>query len=75
MTRRNSNGEELPPMPFDPRSYDDRQMAEKCRWTVDDEGVWDTGCGEKYEFFTDGPVENQQRFCGYCGRRLKVARR
>lgn len=27
MTRRNSRGEELPPAPFDDRSYDDRQLA------------------------------------------------
>lgn len=45
-----------------------------CAWTLDDTygNKWDTSCSEAYEFLTDGPVENKQAFCGYCGKRLVV---
>lgn len=42
-----------------------------CEWQADDDGTWDTGCGEKHVFEVDGPRENNYRFCPYCGRPLK----
>lgn len=48
---------------------------EVCRWIhitdCDQEGCWETACGHTWQF-TDGskPQENDQKFCGYCGRRL-----
>jgi hypothetical protein len=30
-----------------------------CRWTEDDEGNWDTDCGEKYVLITGTPRENR----------------
>jgi len=44
-----------------------------CRWTLDDiDGKWDTECGEAHIFEADGPVENNHRFCPYCGKQLAV---
>jgi hypothetical protein len=57
-----------------------RQKTQKkpfCVWTLDDDpdcGKWDTSCGEAHCFITDGPAENNHRFCPYCGDRLKIAR-
>jgi hypothetical protein len=42
-----------------------------CRWTEDEDGVYDTDCGNKFMFTDDGPVANKMRFCGYCGKPLK----
>jgi hypothetical protein len=40
-----------------------------CVWSLadDDASHWETGCGHAFSFNEDGPVENQQKFCGYCG--------
>jgi len=40
---------------------------DSCRWTEDEEGDWHTQCDEAFVFIEGGPVENRQRYCGYCG--------
>jgi len=46
-----------------------------CRWQEDPwDGSWDTACGQKFVFTTDGPVENGMRFCPYCRGRLKAGK-
>jgi hypothetical protein len=42
-----------------------------CRWSEDEDGNWDTDCGERFFFETFGPIENRARWCLYCGRRIK----
>lgn len=45
-----------------------------CQWHQDpDEGYWNTGCGHAWSFEYDGPTENKQQFCGYCGGQLVIA--
>lgn len=39
----------------------------KCRWAQNEDGQWDTGCGQIFEFTADGPEENGFAFCPYCG--------
>lgn len=41
-----------------------------CEWAEDDEGAWDTQCGERFIFSADGPTENGMHYCCYCGRPL-----
>lgn len=36
----------------------------KCVWSVDDDGSWDTGCGNKAIWEDDG---NHPAFCPWCG--------
>ena len=38
-----------------------------CVWTPDDDGVYETGCGQAHMFEDGGPSENHYRFCPYCG--------
>jgi hypothetical protein len=45
----------------------------ECTWKDDDDGVWETSCGGAFVFTTDGPTENNMRFCPYCGKRLETA--
>jgi rRNA maturation endonuclease Nob1 len=45
-----------------------------CEWREDEDGIWDTGCGNRFEFNHGGPPENSFEFCPYCGKKLKVHR-
>jgi hypothetical protein len=49
-------------------------MADKkkiCMWKYDEyTDSWDTECNNKHQFMTDGPEENNYKFCPYCGRKL-----
>jgi hypothetical protein len=45
-------------------------MSESCTWTEDDDGVWDTACGQRFETVDGTPHENDMLFCCYCGRPL-----
>ena len=43
-------------------------MGKMCEWTYDEfSDSWDTACDNKHCFMTDGPHENNHRYCPYCG--------
>ena len=42
----------------------------KCRWAQDDNGVWETECGNMFECDDGTPYENDMNFCPYCGGKL-----
>jgi len=42
-----------------------------CQWTEDDDGVWDTECGNAFVFTDGGPSDNNLLFCPYCGAALR----
>ena len=46
------------------------RTGDKCEWTQDDDGVWDTECGERYEVTDGSPGENDMKYCPYCGKVL-----
>lgn len=46
--------------------------ARECLWTPDADGYWKTACGQGHTFITDGPTENNHRFCCYCGGRISM---
>jgi len=41
-----------------------------CEWTVedDDNGTWQSSCGELWSFIEGGPKENRVSFCHHCGK-------
>ncbi len=45
-----------------------------CIWKqdngYDDDGSWNTSCGEMFVFIDDTPKGNGMKFCCYCGSRL-----
>lgn len=49
-----------------------RHADERCRWKVDEDGIYQTDCGNDFCFTDDGPVENKMKFCCYCGCVLKA---
>lgn len=38
-----------------------------CEWEADTDGVWNTTCGKSFVLNDGGPIENDMRFCCYCG--------
>lgn len=41
-------------------------MNSICHWKENENGVWETGCGET--LCLDGPLKNHRyQFCPYCG--------
>jgi len=41
-----------------------------CNWWCDENGIWQTECGNAFEFYHDGPKENEYAFCPYCGSKI-----
>lgn len=42
-------------------------LLPKCEWTEDDDGSYDTACGEKHLFIEGDARANDYKFCPYCG--------
>ena len=43
-----------------------------CEWIDDEDGIWQTECGNAFCFEVDGPDENKFSFCPYCGKPLEA---
>lgn len=43
----------------------------KCKWLESQDGfVFDTECGNKFEFIDSGIEDNGFKFCPYCGEKI-----
>lgn len=47
--------------------FEEDTTMKYCHWREDENGAWDTGCGEKWEFTNGTPQENRFLFCPFCG--------
>jgi hypothetical protein len=45
-----------------------------CAWSADDDGNWDTACGQKHILIEGTPADNRMAFCCYCGGKLAAER-
>jgi hypothetical protein len=43
-----------------------------CGWTEDADGIWESDCGESWQFTDGGPHENNCAFCHKCGKSLDI---
>ena len=45
-----------------------------CNWSLMDEdnGVWESACGEAWKFIDGGPQDNNVRFCQGCGKPVAI---
>ena len=45
-------------------------LSEACEWSLEDEdnGIWQSSCGELWSFTDGGPKENRVSFCHHCGK-------
>lgn len=47
-----------------------REMQTPCTWTQQEEGEWETSCGNAFVFEDGTPAENDHKFCPCCGHPL-----
>ena len=45
-------------------------MRPECVWTEDEDGAWDTHCGNRFLIIDGTPTENDMAFCPYCGKAI-----
>lgn len=41
-----------------------------CEWHEDEDGIWETSCGQSWTFPEGGPEDNGMKFCHQCGKHL-----
>lgn len=41
-----------------------------CEWSENENGAWDTGCGNCFELTDGTPHYNDMHFCPYCGENI-----
>jgi hypothetical protein len=44
---------------------------EGCHWQQNEDGCWDTDCGNAFEFNDGSPIYNGFKCCPYCGEKLR----
>ena len=48
-------------------------QAGACEWKHDDDdGFWESACGEAWQFNDGGPADNNVRFCQGCGKPVLI---
>jgi hypothetical protein len=55
----------------EPSNKGKTEMSEQCYWIEDDDDVWDTECGNRFEIIDGTPHENYMHWCPYCGKSLQ----
>ncbi len=48
-----------------------KRQNRTCRWSVDDDGNWDTDCAQKHILMDGTPFQNHYSYCCYCGKAIK----
>ena len=48
-----------------------RETPLTCTWIENEDGVYETNCGNLFAFNDGPPSENGFEFCPYCGRELR----
>ena len=43
---------------------------DKCKWTPDEDGAYDTECWNRFELMHGTPKENHMEYCPYCGKQI-----
>ena len=54
------------------RKYEENKSDDVCEWKYNDsEYYFESSCEHLHIFMSDGPKENEYRFCPYCGKKIK----
>ena len=55
------------------RKYIEHISDDVCESKYNDtEYYWESSCDHLHIFMSDGPKENEYKFCPYCGKKIKV---
>lgn len=65
-----------------PAAADDEQIVwvlpalpgKFCQWHEEEDGAWNAACGLVWQFESDGPEENEMKYCPSCGRFVETRR-
>lgn len=49
----------------------ERVRSEPCIWSEDEDGYWNTACGEAWILNDGGPSDNRCNYCFYCGKPIE----
>jgi len=49
----------------------DTVLEKHCFWEQDEDGIWQTDCGEMFEIETGTPLENKMKYCCFCAKPIK----
>lgn len=41
-----------------------------CAWSENDDGFYETECGNSFQFIDGGAADNNATFCQYCGKKI-----
>jgi hypothetical protein len=44
--------------------------ADACWWFENENGCWETGCSNLFQFVSGTPSENYFSYCPYCGKKI-----
>jgi hypothetical protein len=44
--------------------------ADACWWFENENGWWETGCSNLFQFVSGTPSENHFGYCPYCGKKI-----
>ena len=53
------------------------RRSKTCVWAIDDNWdgcMWETSCGQAFQFTDGGPEENSFKFCYHCGKPIQIVR-
>lgn len=58
--------------PQPPQAEPPQRQPMTCVWTQDDDGVYETACGEAFIFNYGTPAQNNAIYCHHCGGKIEV---
>lgn len=48
-----------------------KNVRNDCTWSENEEGSYDTSCGNCFVITDGSPLDNKMHFCCYCGKSLR----
>jgi hypothetical protein len=52
---------------------EENMSADACWWFENENGWWETGCSNLFQFVSGTPSENHFDYCPYCGKKITEA--
>jgi hypothetical protein len=51
-----------------------KEQSEECTWTLDDDGIYTTACGDMFQPEAGSRSDNGMKYCYRCGKRITGAK-
>ena len=50
---------------------DKERNTDWCVWTREEDGIYETSCGDRQRFYRGTPKDNNCKYCHYCSKKIK----